>query len=194
MNPLPIVTELVEMCPPGTRAIDLGAGSGRNAIFLAQRGFTVEAIDSWAGGVDEMNAYSSQHALPLRAAVRDLNDVIPDCQGYGAVVCTLVLHLLPPERANEVLASARASASPGTVHAIAAITSEGDFAKDFAPGERYYPKPGDVGRAYEDAGWEIYVSLEESRSMLEANVDGTRKRNLVSFVLARKSAESTGAH
>jgi tellurite methyltransferase len=190
VNPLPIVTELVSMCPPGTRVLDLGAGRGRNAIFLARRGFPVDAVDSWAAGVHELNAYAGTHSLPLRAALRDLNDAIPDCRGYGAVVWTLVLHLLAPERAGAILANARACASPDTVHAIAAITSEGDFARDFAPGERYYPIPGQVARDYAEAGWEVHLALEEGLEMRESNPDGTRKTNRVSFVIASKHAES----
>ena len=147
----------------------LGAGSGRNAIFLARRGFPVDAVDSWAAGVHKLNVYAGAHSLPLVAAVGDLNQAIPDCGGYGAVVCTLVLHLLRPERAGAILTSARASASPGAVHAIAAITSEGDFARDYAAGERYYPEPGDVACDYEDAGWEVHLAIEESLQMWESN-------------------------
>jgi SAM-dependent methyltransferase len=188
--PLPFVTELAAICPPGTRVLDLGAGNGRHAIFLAQQGFRVDAVDSWVAGVEEMTAAASADSLPLRASVCNLKEALPDCHDYGAVLCTLVLHLLAPARATEILARARTDAAPGTVHAIAAITSVGDFAPGLPPGERYFPAPGEVARDYEDAGWELQVAMEEERSMRDTHADGTKKRNLVSFVIATRPTAS----
>ena len=42
--PPPEVIELVETLPPG-RALDLGCGYGRTAIYLAQHGWRVDAVD-----------------------------------------------------------------------------------------------------------------------------------------------------
>jgi tellurite methyltransferase len=189
VNPHPIVSELVPLCPAGARVLDVGAGTGRNAIFLARSGFAVDAVDSSAADVAAINDVAGADSLPLQAAVRDLNVAIPDGHGYGVVVCTLVLHLLTPARANALLASLRGSASPGTLHAIAAITSEGDFVHDFAPGERYYPTPGLVAREYEEAGWELHVALDEEMPMKQKNPDGTRRVNTVSLLIASKRAE-----
>ncbi|THG31121.1 class I SAM-dependent methyltransferase [Naasia lichenicola] len=44
------VAETLEDLPPG-RAVDLGAGEGRNALWLASRGWTVEAVDFSAVGL-----------------------------------------------------------------------------------------------------------------------------------------------
>jgi tellurite methyltransferase len=186
MTPLPLVEELPRLCAPGQRALDIGAGTGRHAIFLAEHGFRVDALDHWAPHVGRLNAYARAQKLPLRAAVHDLHEGVPDCRGYGVVVCTLVLHHLSPRAAGELLRSARSGASAGTVHAIAAITSEGDFASELAAEERYFPVPSALESHYADAGWEVARSLEAEIVMAERHADGTPKRNVVSFVIARR--------
>ena len=43
-EPSDIVTEFYSLAPLG-RALDIAAGTGRNAFFLARQGFTVDAVD-----------------------------------------------------------------------------------------------------------------------------------------------------
>ena len=43
-DPTPIVKKYAALAPKG-RALDIASGSGRNALYLAQKGFSVEAID-----------------------------------------------------------------------------------------------------------------------------------------------------
>ncbi|MDV3220227.1 class I SAM-dependent methyltransferase [Intrasporangium sp.] len=54
-EPNRFVAELVSPLTPGT-AIDIAAGEGRNAIWLAQQGWTVTATDYSAVGVERMRA------------------------------------------------------------------------------------------------------------------------------------------
>jgi SAM-dependent methyltransferase len=43
-HPSALLERWIERIPPG-RALDLACGSGRNALFLARRGFEVDAVD-----------------------------------------------------------------------------------------------------------------------------------------------------
>ena len=43
---------------PGKKALDIAAGNGRNAIFLAQKGFSVDAVDISEVGLSE---FASKH-------------------------------------------------------------------------------------------------------------------------------------
>ncbi len=53
-HPSPIVTEYCSLAPEG-RALDLAAGPGRNSLFLAEKGFTVDAVDISDVAVDRLS-------------------------------------------------------------------------------------------------------------------------------------------
>jgi SAM-dependent methyltransferase len=56
---------------PGT-ALDVAGGSGRNAFWLAARGFETLAVDRSPTSVAEIRATAAQLQLPVRAEVVDL--------------------------------------------------------------------------------------------------------------------------
>ncbi|WP_363464374.1 class I SAM-dependent methyltransferase [Halogeometricum borinquense] len=49
-EPAPLLERYVDALPPG-RALDVAAGTGRNAVFLAEEGYEVEAIDQSREGL-----------------------------------------------------------------------------------------------------------------------------------------------
>jgi SAM-dependent methyltransferase len=186
--PLPFVRRLPDLLPDRARAIDIGTGNGRNALYLARCGIHVDAIDVVPQAVDELNGYARLHALPVRASVHDLRQGDPDFQGYGLFLCTYALHYLTAARAASLLAQAQTSAAPGTVHAIAAITSDGDFAVGLLAKGHFCPDRDTLCRVYADAGWAIHCNDNQRRMMLQQRHDGSAMQNLVTFVIARKPA------
>jgi hypothetical protein len=186
ITPLPIVQQLPFQFLNNTFALDVGAGNGRHAIYLAKQGIHVDAIDAFSPAIDQLKRYAHHHALPIRGRIHDLRECDPDFRGYGLVLFTLILHLLSPFRSISLLNNARLQAIPGTVHILAAVTRNGDFFRDVLPNTRYYPYALELHDYYSDAGWEILSSYQEIRKMFELRVDGTPAENLVSFVIARR--------
>jgi SAM-dependent methyltransferase len=50
-DPSPILRDYVAEIPAG-RALDVATGTGRNAVFLAERGYAVEAVDQSRAGLE----------------------------------------------------------------------------------------------------------------------------------------------
>ena len=68
-TPNQFVAAEVSELPPG-RALDLAAGEGRNALWLAERGWQVTAVDFSLVGLDKGRqalAHSRRFASPPRA-------------------------------------------------------------------------------------------------------------------------------
>ncbi len=62
---------LVDELPKG-RALDVACGRGREALWLAERGFTVDAVDVADVAVDAVRAAARERALPVQAWRVDL--------------------------------------------------------------------------------------------------------------------------
>lgn len=97
-EPNRFVAELVSPLTPGT-AIDIAAGEGRNAIWLAQQGWTVTATDYSAVGVERMRARAEavlgEDAGRLTALVADATVAAPG--GPAAYDLVLFSYLQLPQ-------------------------------------------------------------------------------------------------
>ncbi len=104
---------VVESCtplPPG-RALDLGAGEGRNAIWLASRGWEVTAVDFVSIAVNRISAHAALQDVELHA-------VVADAVGYQPATASLDLILLsylqlPDDQFRKVLANVIPGLAPG---------------------------------------------------------------------------------
>jgi len=96
--------------PPG-RVLDIGAGEGRNAIWLAGLGWRVTAVDFSAVGVERGRALAAQRGADVDWVVADVREYQPPPGAFDAVLVAY-LHLVAPERAT-VLARAAAALAPG---------------------------------------------------------------------------------
>jgi SAM-dependent methyltransferase len=71
--------ELVELVETGRvapgRAIDLGTGTGSNAIFLAEKGFDVTGVDFAASAIEKARENASEAGVPVRFVVDDLTEL-----------------------------------------------------------------------------------------------------------------------
>ncbi len=78
----------------GRRALDLAAGAGREAVFLAMNGFEVEAVDDDADILARAAAMATRHGVRIHPRVRDLERREPEFAvgGYDLVTVFRFLH------------------------------------------------------------------------------------------------------
>jgi SAM-dependent methyltransferase len=107
-GPNQFVADLVAPLPPG-RALDLAAGEGRNAIWLAGLGWTVTAVDFSAVGLDKGRRLASGAGVGERIqwVEADLTRWSPE---PGSADLVLIAYLQLPQR-DMVGVLARASAA-----------------------------------------------------------------------------------
>jgi len=94
------------------RALDLGTGEGRNAIWLAGRGWQVTAVDFSAVGLAKAAELAARHGVTgIRWVEADLREYQPGPAAYDLVLLAYV-HLLPDEF-GALLAAAVSALAPG---------------------------------------------------------------------------------
>jgi SAM-dependent methyltransferase len=90
--PNDFLLQMADRLPTAGRAIDLGAGEGRNALFLAARGLDVLAVDQSEVGLAKAQRRAEGLGLNLRTQTADLRDFDVDA-GSVDVVTSLFVHL-----------------------------------------------------------------------------------------------------
>ncbi len=158
--PHPLLVEAARSLAPG-RALDLACGTGRNALWLAQYGWSVTAVDGSPTAIQVLR----QRAVDLRieTQIADLEDpkftIEPARYGLIAICYYLERKLFEPAK--------RALLPNGVIVAIALLTEPG---KD----NSFRVEPGELRRYFD--GWEILHHRE----------GGDQWQHYVAEIIARK--------
>jgi SAM-dependent methyltransferase len=67
-----VLAVAAELDPSRSRALDLGAGTGRNALALARLGFSVDAVELTPKFADILQESAKREALPVHVFMRDV--------------------------------------------------------------------------------------------------------------------------
>jgi len=95
---------------PG-RALDLAAGEGRNAVWLAERGWEVDAVDFADAGLQKGRRLAGRRGVEVHWIRADLERYAPERRAYDLVII-FYLHL-PWARLRPVLRRASSAVAAG---------------------------------------------------------------------------------
>jgi len=87
LDPNRFLVPEVEGLTPG-RALDLAAGAGRNAVWMAVRGWAVTAVDWSEVALDKGRLLAAHHAVTVDWVLADLQEWEPPPRAFGLVVVT----------------------------------------------------------------------------------------------------------
>jgi SAM-dependent methyltransferase len=147
VEPNRFVAEHLAGFPPGT-VLDLGAGQGRNAVWLAGRGHRVTAVDLSPVAGDQTKETAAAAGVEVGVVTADLTLWEPPSGAFDLVLLSY-LQLIAEQRTVVHAAAVDALAPGGTVFLVAhhadnlehgvggpqiaqVLYTEGDVAADFA--------------------------------------------------------------
>jgi len=103
---------------PAGRALDVACGEGRNAIWLAERGWRATGVDYSPVAIDKARAWATERGVEVEWIVGDVTAWTPAPRGYD-LVAVMYLQLPADERAVAYARAAEAVSSGGTLLVVA---------------------------------------------------------------------------
>jgi SAM-dependent methyltransferase len=103
----------VDGLAPG-RALDLACGEGRNAVWLAERGWAVTGVDFSAVGLDKARRLADTRHVSVQWERADVTEYQPPAEGFDLVI-VMYLHLPEASRRVAFRRAAGAVAPGGTL-------------------------------------------------------------------------------
>ncbi len=83
-EPNPFLKKHIRLLPIG-KALDIAAGEGRNAVFLAQHGFEVDAVDISGVGLKKAKKLAGEFGVKINTDCADLNTYQIEKEKYDLI-------------------------------------------------------------------------------------------------------------
>lgn len=164
--------------------LDIGAGEGHNALFLAKAGFEVTAEDISRIGVEKIRKSAKENGITINAEVKDIRTENFN-RNFDVMVCAFVLHNIPKEEALSLIEKMKEHTNVDGLNVISTFTENGDFYRNHPHLSRnFYPKVGELKDMYSD--WEILDYQETQTPARAKNKDGSPMFNVTAKILAKK--------
>ena len=134
-----------KVIPPG-RALDLGCGNGRNAIYLASSGFSVEGVDYSGAAIEWAAQQANEAGVDLRFHHASVFDLQLTAGSYDLIYDSGCFHHMPPHRRSPYVELVAGALKPGGQFAMTCFRPEGG--SGFSDDEVYERKTLGGGLAY----------------------------------------------
>jgi 2-polyprenyl-3-methyl-5-hydroxy-6-metoxy-1,4-benzoquinol methylase len=83
-KPNPFLRKHIRLLPKG-KALDIAAGEGRNAVFLAQQGFEVDAVDISQKGLKKAQKLAREKGVKISTSLIDLDQYLIGKEQYDLI-------------------------------------------------------------------------------------------------------------
>ncbi|RUS65388.1 putative S-adenosyl-L-methionine-dependent methyltransferase TehB [Saezia sanguinis] len=177
------VLEAAQTIKPG-QVLDLGCGSGRNALYLNLLGFDVTAYDHNESSIARLNQIMEAEQLQhLQARVYDINQAAIE-QNYDWIISTVVLMFLQAQQIPSILKNMQEHTKPGGYNLIVSAMDTPDYpcTVPFS----FTLKPGELQSYYAD--WDLIKYNENPGELHRTDEQGNRIKLRFATLLARKQS------
>ncbi|WP_265109208.1 methyltransferase domain-containing protein [Halosolutus halophilus] len=155
-KPNELARETVEAAPDAEdtlTAIDIGAGEGRDAVFFAEQGWNVYAMDVSPNGLAKAERLAESRGVTLSTIEADANDAtLPD--SVDVVYSTGAIQYIRPENRERQFDRFKNETTADGIHAMFAFVDHPEVPTppDWTENEHFYAQ-GELAEYYEE--WEI---------------------------------------
>lgn len=112
---------------PVNRVLELGSGPGRNALYLAEHGSQVDAVDLAKTSVDWANDRARERQLDVSFRQANLFDLSFEQGAYDFVYDSGCFHHIAPHRRNDYIRVVSDALRPGGCFALTCFVEGGQY-------------------------------------------------------------------
>ncbi len=168
--PTPLLVEMAKRLTPG-RALDLACGSGRNALWLAEQGWSVTAVDGSPTAIEILRSRASSRGVTVSRKVADLEKFEYQIEPASWNLIAICYYLQ-----RDLFAPAKQGVVPGGI-----LISIVHIMEPEEEPTAHRLRPGELERYFQ--GWEI-LHRREGRP------NDTAHQRSVAEIVARRPADS----
>lgn len=181
-KPVEVVKRLENYLPKGS-VLDLGGGEGRNALYLASRGFDVTVYDFSEVAIQNLHVFAAEQHVSIKTKVVDLLDTDIERE-FDSIILTFVLHHMNSLDAKALIRKAQAHTAAGGVNILSTFSNQGGLYDRNQNNDRFYPSELDIRALYAD--WDIAVLDSEDILAHAKDKSGNRMKNEALSLIAIK--------
>lgn len=161
--PAPLIQKFENQAPRG-KALDIGAGQGNNALFLAQQGFSVTAVELRKELAEMIKKRAEDNQIRMEISNQDIKDFSIAENSYSFISAMNSLNFLSKKEFYGIIEKIKSGLISGGICAIALFTTEdplfeeikskttleedGSFRND-AGKKWYFPKVNELKEIFE---------------------------------------------
>ena len=165
-----LVTEAADLVPGA--ALDIGCGEGADAVWLAQRGWRVTAVDLSTVALERATAHALEVGVDVAQRIdwlhADLTEWVPEVATYD-LVSAQFMHL-PKDPREALFRRLVASVSPGgTLLIVGHHPSDLQTTIARPPAPELFFTASDVAATLDPHEWDTIVSAARARSALDSD-------------------------
>ncbi|RLQ89987.1 class I SAM-dependent methyltransferase [Falsibacillus albus] len=110
-----------KLIPENGKILDLGIGEGRNSIYFASKGWSVDGVDIADTAVDRCRQMANQTGFDIHASIGDLRDFHIQPESYSLIIMANILNFFHDDEINAILKKVKAGLIEGGLAYIQAF-------------------------------------------------------------------------
>ncbi len=182
-EPADFLDKLIALKPPapGIKVLDIGCGEGKDAVYMAQKGYNVTAFDLTPSGIRKTLRLAAERGTALNAFTADINDFETD-ERFDIIYSTGTVQYLAEEKIPGFFEKIGKMTNPHGLHYFNVFVEKPflELPPDWDREEKMW-KTGTLFSYYAD--WKIHMIDEVT---FEDNSGGIPHFHCMDLILAEK--------
>lgn len=163
-RPQPAIVRLVDAGLITGRVLDLGCGTGDNALFLAERGFSVTGVDSAPSALTAAREKARARGVSASFMLVDALEIARLAEQFETAIDSGLLHVFSDEDRQRFIANLHAVLVPGALYHLLCFSEHATL-----PGPRRLTQ-AEIRASFE-RGWEV-EAIEAACFDIRGNTPG----------------------